>query len=153
MTRTPTARRPMPRAVPIALMAALVAIALMGVLLPSASAAPTGPHFGPNVQVDRPPAYSAGAAEAEGSKTPIKAIATRAAIKAIGTARGIGRRAVGVRVMAVRSSDALVYRRLFNRRGTTIVIENETRRAQERQRPRSFLHRRRSPTPGATGEE
>ncbi len=61
MTRTPTARRPMPRAVPIALMAALVAIALMGVLLPSASAAPTGPHFGPNVQVDRPPAYSAGA--------------------------------------------------------------------------------------------
>src|SRR3989442_2975767 len=61
MTRTPTVRRPMPRAVPIALMTALVAVALMGVLLPGASAASTGPHFGPNVQVDRPPAYSAGA--------------------------------------------------------------------------------------------
>src|SRR6266542_4152259 len=153
MTRTPTARRPMPRAVPIALMAALVAIALMGVLLPSASAAPAEYAGGRSTCTFGPKCGPVGAAEAEGSKTPIKAIATRAAIKAIGTARGIGRRAVGVRVMAVRSSDALVYRRLFNRRGTTIVIENETRRAQERQRPRSFLHRRRSPTPGATGEE
>src|SRR6266571_4463150 len=46
------------------------------------------------------------AAEVAGSKTPIKATARRAVIKAIGTARGIGRRAVGVRIMAVRSSDA-----------------------------------------------
>src|SRR6266516_574885 len=61
MTRTPTASRPMPRALPIALMTALVAVALMGVLMPSASAASIGARFGPNVQVDRPPAYSAGA--------------------------------------------------------------------------------------------
>ena len=60
MTRAPTPRRPMPRAVPIAVMTAILAAAFIGVLLPAASAALTAPHFGPNVQVDRPPAYTAG---------------------------------------------------------------------------------------------
>src|SRR6266511_2161389 len=59
MTRPPTPRRPMIRALSIALMIAVVAVAMIGLLLPAASAAPTGPHFGPNVQVDRPPAYTA----------------------------------------------------------------------------------------------
>src|SRR6266545_2043322 len=59
MTRAPTPRRPMIRALSIALMIAVVAVAMIGLLLPAASAAPTGPHFGPNVQVDRPPAYTA----------------------------------------------------------------------------------------------
>ncbi len=61
MSRAPTPRAPMPRAVSIALMTAIVVVALLGVLVPAASAAPAAPHFGPNVQVDRPPAYTAAA--------------------------------------------------------------------------------------------
>ena len=47
------------RTIPIGVVTALLAVALMAFLMPSAAAAPVAPHFGPNVQIDVPPAYRA----------------------------------------------------------------------------------------------
>ncbi len=44
----------------MAVMIAVAAVALIGLSAPKASAASTVPYFGPNVQVDQPPAYTAG---------------------------------------------------------------------------------------------
>jgi chitodextrinase len=48
------------RSLPLAIVAALLAVSLLGVLGPSARAAPTPPFFSPAVQVDQAPAYAAG---------------------------------------------------------------------------------------------
>ena len=48
------------RSLPLAILAALLAVSLLGVLGPSARAAPTPPFFSPAVQVDQAPAYAAG---------------------------------------------------------------------------------------------
>jgi chitodextrinase len=48
------------RTIPLAIVAALLAVTLLGVLGPSARAAPTPPFFSPAVQVDQAPAYAAG---------------------------------------------------------------------------------------------
>src|SRR3989442_3459698 len=47
------------RTIPIGVVTALLAVAVMAFLMPSAAAAPVAPHFGPNVQIDVPPAYRA----------------------------------------------------------------------------------------------
>src|SRR2546425_1487816 len=47
------------RTIPIGVVTALLAVALMAFFMPSAAAAPVAPHFGPNVQIDVPPAYRA----------------------------------------------------------------------------------------------
>src|SRR3989442_8137149 len=47
------------RTIPIGVVTALLAVALIAFLMPSAAAAPVAPHFGPNVQIDVPPAYRA----------------------------------------------------------------------------------------------
>ncbi len=60
MQRTPTPRvSPAIRMFPIGIVTALFAVALLGFLMPAASAAPASPYFDPAVQVDRPPAYTA----------------------------------------------------------------------------------------------
>jgi hypothetical protein len=48
------------RTLPLAVVAALLAVTLLGILGPSARAAPTPPFFSPTVQVDQAPAYAAG---------------------------------------------------------------------------------------------
>jgi chitodextrinase len=45
---------------PLAVVAALLAVTLLGILGPSARAAPTPPFFSPTVQVDQAPAYAGG---------------------------------------------------------------------------------------------
>src|SRR3989441_11259965 len=47
------------RTIPIGVVTALLAVALMAFFMPSAAAAPVAPHFGPNVQIDVPPACRA----------------------------------------------------------------------------------------------
>src|SRR5712692_7060663 len=47
------------RTVPIGLVTALLGVAILAFLTPSAVAAPMAPHFGPNVQIDVPPVYRA----------------------------------------------------------------------------------------------
>lgn len=60
MFRVPTARvLAASRTLPIAIITALLAVAFLGAIAPAASAAPAAPYFGSNVQVDRPPAYTA----------------------------------------------------------------------------------------------
>ena len=61
MSLAPTARViTVRRTLPLAIVAALLAVTLLGVLGPSARAAPTPPFFSPAVQVDQAPAYAAG---------------------------------------------------------------------------------------------
>jgi len=61
MSLAPNARLPtIRRTLPLAIVAALLAVTLLGVLGPSARAAPTPPFFSPAVQVDQAPAYAAG---------------------------------------------------------------------------------------------
>lgn len=47
------------RTVPLGLVTALLGVAILAFLMPSAAAAPVAPHFGPNVQIDVPPVYRA----------------------------------------------------------------------------------------------
>ena len=47
------------RTIPIGVVSALLAVAMLAFLVPSAAAAPVAPHFGPNVQIDVPPVYRA----------------------------------------------------------------------------------------------
>jgi len=47
------------RTIPIGVVAALLAVAMLAFLMPSAAAAPVAPYFGPNVQIDVPPVYRA----------------------------------------------------------------------------------------------
>jgi len=47
------------RTIPIGVVAALLTVAMLAFLMPSAAAAPAPPYFGPNVQIDVPPAYRA----------------------------------------------------------------------------------------------
>jgi len=47
------------RTIPIGVVTALLAVAMLAFLVPSAAAAPLAPHFGPNVQIDVPPVYRA----------------------------------------------------------------------------------------------
>ncbi len=60
MSRPPTPRLvTATRTIPIAVVTALLAVAFLGAIAPTASAAPAAPYFGPAVQVDRVPAYTA----------------------------------------------------------------------------------------------
>ena len=60
MPLVPTARaRLESRILPIAVLAAFLALAFVGAFAPVASAGPAAPHFGPSFLVDRPPAYTA----------------------------------------------------------------------------------------------
>src|SRR5207249_10512247 len=43
------------RTIPIGVVSALLAVAMLAFLVPSAAAAPVAPRFGPNVQIDAPP--------------------------------------------------------------------------------------------------
>lgn len=47
------------RIIPIGIVTALLAMAMLAFLTPSAAAAPVAPYFGPNVQIDVPPVYRA----------------------------------------------------------------------------------------------
>src|SRR2546427_3041146 len=47
------------RTIPVGIVTALLAVATLSFLMPSAAAAPVAPHFGPNVQIDVPPVYRA----------------------------------------------------------------------------------------------
>src|SRR3989454_2137113 len=47
------------RTIPVGVVTALLAVAMLSFLMPSAAAAPVAPHFGPNVQIDVPPVYRA----------------------------------------------------------------------------------------------
>src|SRR3989449_3404405 len=47
------------RTIPVGVVTALLAVAVLSFLMPSAAAAPVAPHFGPNVQIDVPPVYRA----------------------------------------------------------------------------------------------
>src|SRR3989475_11828952 len=47
------------RTIPVGIVTALLAVAMLSFLMPSAAAAPVAPHFGPNVQIDVPPVYRA----------------------------------------------------------------------------------------------
>jgi len=47
------------RTIPIGVVAALLAVAMLAFLMPPVAAAPVAPHFGPNVQIDVPPVYRA----------------------------------------------------------------------------------------------
>src|SRR5438093_1079463 len=47
------------RTIPIGVVSALLAVAMLAFLVPSAAAAPVAPHFGPTVQIDVPPVYRA----------------------------------------------------------------------------------------------
>src|SRR2546426_8288296 len=47
------------RTIPIGVVSALLTVAMLAFLVPSAAAAPVAPHFGPNVQIDVPPVYRA----------------------------------------------------------------------------------------------
>jgi len=47
------------RTIPIGVVSALLAVAMLAFLVPSAAAAPVAPRFGPNVQIDVPPVYRA----------------------------------------------------------------------------------------------
>jgi chitodextrinase len=58
MSRVPTVRTTARRTILFSVVAALFAATLLGTVAPSASAAPAPPFFGPNVQVDRAPAYT-----------------------------------------------------------------------------------------------
>jgi chitodextrinase len=61
MTLAPTSRVfTIRRSLPLAIVSVLLAVTLLGVLGPSARAAPTPPFFSPAVQVDQAPAYAAG---------------------------------------------------------------------------------------------
>src|SRR5438309_1753924 len=60
MLGAPASRVPSVRLFSTAMMIALFAASLFVLMTPAASATPTPPYFGPNVQVDRVPAYTAG---------------------------------------------------------------------------------------------
>ncbi|HYT00768.1 MAG TPA: PKD domain-containing protein [Thermoplasmata archaeon] len=60
MLGAPASRVPSVRLFSTAMMIALFAASLFVFMMPAASAAPPPPYFGPNVQVDRVPAYTAG---------------------------------------------------------------------------------------------
>src|SRR3989442_5476769 len=47
------------RTIPIGVVTALLAVAMLAFLMPRVAAAPAAPHFGPNVQIDVPPVYRA----------------------------------------------------------------------------------------------
>src|SRR2546427_8687382 len=47
------------RTIPVGVVTALLAVAVLSFLMPSPAAAPGAPHFGPNVQIDVPPVYRA----------------------------------------------------------------------------------------------
>jgi len=61
MSPVPTARVfASRRTFPLAVVAALLAVTLLGLLGPAARAAPAPPFFSPAVQVDQSPAYAGG---------------------------------------------------------------------------------------------
>src|SRR5947209_2765248 len=57
MVRVPTVHVPATRRMILGAIVPLLAVALMGLLMPSAAAAPAAPYFGPATIVDGPPAY------------------------------------------------------------------------------------------------
>ena len=48
-----------PRMIPLGITAVLLSVAILAFLMPPAVAASVAPYFGPNVQIDVPPAYRA----------------------------------------------------------------------------------------------
>src|SRR5205823_7558875 len=60
MSRVPTLRTTARRTILLSMVTALIAAAVLGAFAPSTAAAPPliAPYFGPNVQVDRAPAYT-----------------------------------------------------------------------------------------------